>query len=161
MNIQRGKNICKLYKEGLTLTQIAKQLNINHSQVESYLKNYYEKVYDEKYKKFGEKRKERLAELYNKYKDIYVQGLYSRKELCKELNCNVQELEAMIRKYNLKNQWLKTYQGQETLCNVSHEFRESVKQFAKDNNYRSVRAVIVEAVNEFMMIHQFKENTER
>ena len=160
MNIQRGKMICKLYKDGFTLTQISKQLDINHSQVESYLRNYYEKIYDEKYRKFSEKRNERLNELYEQYKEVYVQGAFTRTEICKKLNCDVQELEGMIRKFKLKNQWLRTYQGQQTLCNTSREFRESVKQFAKENGYRSVRAVVVEAVNEFMMMYNFKNNEE-
>lgn len=61
------------------------------------------------------------------------------------------ELEAMIRKYRLNNQWLKTYDSQISLCNTSNEFREAIKEFAKNNGYKSVRDVVVRAINEYML----------
>ena len=157
MNIARGKAICKLYKQGLTVSQVAKILGIDHSQVDSYLKVYYKKIYNEEYVPFAKKRAKFLGDLYDKYKKIYVQGAYSRTELCKLLQCKPNELEAMIQAYGLNNQWLKTYHGQVTLCNVSKEFRNDLVVKAKKYGYRSVRDLVVHALVEFSLYLDSKE----
>ena len=154
MNIQRGKAVCRMYKNGSCASEIAKALNITNHAVYHYLDVYYEKIYDERYITFSEKRKKRLDELYDKYKRVYVQGAFTKAQLCKTLDCTIHELEDMLRKNNLNNQWHKTYANQVTLCNTSKEFRNSIKEFAKEHNYRSVREVVVEAINEFMLFHQ-------
>lgn len=146
MNIPRGKAICKLYRDGFTVTEIAKAIGIDHSQVDSYLRTYYEKIYDEKYVPFAQRRAEFLKDLYDKYMQVYVKGVYSQKELCKLLGCKASELQALIQKYHLNNQWLKTYNNQVTMFNASKEFRAETKrnaERAKDLNLidkASVRA---------------------
>ena len=157
MNIERGKAVCELYRQGLTLTEVAKTLGISHSQVESYLKTYYKKIYDEDFVPYAKKQAKVLSELYQKYQDIYVPGVYTRKTLCKALDCDVHQLEAMLRRYRLKNQWLKTYAGQVTLCNTSREFRDSVSAFAKAHGFKSVREFTIFAINEMMLYLQDKE----
>ena len=72
------------------------------------------------------------------------------------LGCSIQELEAMFRKYNVKYQRLKTYHSQRTLCNVSNEFYNSVKEFAKKYGYKSVREVSTRAINEFILQQMLK-----
>ena len=67
MNISRVKEICKLYRECFTLTEISKKIGISHSQVLSYLKNYYEKIYDEKYIPFAQRHADFLKDLYDRY----------------------------------------------------------------------------------------------
>lgn len=157
MNIELGKSVCDLYRQGLSLTEVAKKLGITHAQVRSYLKTYYKKIYDEDYVPYVKRHAKALSELYQKYQDIYVPGVYTRKTLCKALDCDVHQLEAMLRRYRLKNQWLKTYAGQVTLCNISKEFRNSVSEFAKAHGFKSVREFTVFAVNEMMLYLQDKE----
>lgn len=157
MNIELGKSVCDLYRQGLSLTEITKKLGITHAQVRSYLKTYYKKIYDEDYVPYAKRHAKALSELYQKYQDIYVPGVYTRKTLCKALDCDVHQLEAMLRRYRLKNQWLKTYAGQVTLCNISKEFRNSVSEFAKAHGFKSVREFTVFAVNEMMLYLQDKE----
>ena len=157
MNIERGKSVCELYRQGLTLTEVAKKLGISHSQVEAYLKTYYKKIYDEDFVPYAKKQAKVLSELYQKYQDIYVPGVYTRKTLCKALGCDVHQLEAMLRRYGLKNQWLKTYAGQVTLCNTSKEFRDSVFEFAKAYHFKSVREFTIFAINEMMLYLKDKE----
>lgn len=158
MNIERGKSVCELYRQGLTLTEVAKTLGISHSQVEAYLKTYYKKIYDEDFVPYAKKQAKVLSELYQRYQDIYVPGVYTRKTLCKALGCDVHQLEAMLRRYGLKNQWLKTYAGQVTLCNTSKEFRDSVSEFAKANGFKSVREFTIFAINEMMLYLKDKED---
>lgn len=157
MNIERGKSVCDLYRQGLTLTEVAKTLGISHSQVEAYLKTYYKKIYDEDFVPYAKKQAKVLSELYQKYQDIYVPGVYTRKTLCKALDCDVHQLEAMLRRYRLKNQWLKTYAGQVTLCNTSKEFRNSVSEFVKAHGFKSVREFTIFAINEMMLYLKDKE----
>lgn len=157
MNIELGKSVCDLYRQGLGLTEITKKLGITHAQVRSYLKTYYKKIYDEDYVPYAKRHAKALNELYQKYQDIYVPGVYTRRTLCKALDCDVHQLEAMLRRYRLKNQWLKTYAGQVTLCNISKEFRNSVSEFAKAHGFKSVREFTVFAVNEMMLYLQDKE----
>ena len=92
-----------------------------------------------------------MQEIHKRYQDVYVQGLFTRAQLCEIINCNVNELEAMLKKYNLHHQWLQTYDGQQTLCNVSKEFKQSINEFVEEFGYKSVREVAVEAINEFML----------
>jgi hypothetical protein len=70
------------------------------------------------------------------------------------MGCSIKEFEYMSRKYKLKNQWLKTYAGQVTLCNVSNEFKDSIVEFAKKYGFKSCRAVAVRAINEFMLQYE-------
>ena len=151
MKLEKGKAICEAYKNGNTISQIAKKFNNKYDLIKGYLKRYFEYFYNEPFISYGERKKERLEELYNEYVKIYVQGLYTRQQLCKILKCDVNELEAMFRKYNLHNQCLKTYHNQVTLCSTSKEFRKSVSDFAKKYGYKSVRAVCMQAINEFML----------
>lgn len=157
MNIELGKSVCDLYRQGLSITEVTKKLGITHAQVRSYLKTYYKKIYDEDYVPYTKRHAKALNELYQKYQDIYVPGVYTRKTLCKALDCDVHQLEAMLRRYGLKNQWLKTYAGQVTLCNISKEFRNSVSEFAKAHGFKSVREFTVFAVNEMMLYLKDKE----
>jgi hypothetical protein len=158
--LDKARIICEAYKNGATLTSLSKAFNNSHSVILEYLKRYFEHFYGVPFKNLHERQAVRLAELYNEYQQIYVQGLYTRQQLCNILKCDVQELEAMFRKYNLHHQWLKTYDGQVTLCNTSKEFRDSIKAFADQHGYKSVRAVAVQAINEFMLQTIIKENTE-
>ena len=160
MKLEKGKAICEAYKNGNTISQIAKKFNNKYDLIKGYLKRYFEQFYNEPFVSYGEKRKERLQKLYTEYEKIYVQGLYTRKQLCNILKCDVNELEAMFRKYNLHNQWLKTYEGQVTLCNTSNEFRKSVSDFAKKYGYKSVRAVCMQAINEFMLQEMLRRENE-
>ena len=156
--LDKGKAICVAYKNGLTLTEISKAFGNAHSVIVSYLERYFPMVYGEPYQSYADKKAPRLEELYNKYREIYVQGLYTRQQLCEILGCNVNELEAMICKYNLNNQWLQTYDGQVTLCNTSKEFRNSIRDFANKYGYKSIRAVAVRAINEFMLQEMLRSN---
>ena len=156
MKIEKGKEICRLYKEGLSTTQIGKIFDTDHSVIVTYLKRYYPRVYGEDYVPFAEKRKKRLLELYVEYKKLYIQGAYTRTQMCTKLGCTTLELEAMFRKFKLKNQWLKTYNGQVTLCNVPKEFKDDVMKFANEYGFRSAREVAVKAINEFMLWYQLK-----
>lgn len=156
MDIKKGKAICKLYKQGQSVTEIAKSIGTDHSVVVAYLKRYYPRIYDEEYVPFSEKRRKRLVELYYEYKKVYVRGAYTRTEMCEMLDCTTLELEAMFRKFKLKNQWLKTYNGQVTLCNVPKEFKDDVMKFANEFGFRSARDVAVVAINEFMLWYQLK-----
>lgn len=160
MKLDKGKVICTAYRNGSTISEIARAFGQDYNIILGYLQKYFEYFYGEPYKPFTERRAALLEELYKKYKEIYVQGLYSREQMCEMLNCNVNELEAMFRKYKLNNQWLKTYNGQATLCNTSKEFRNSVKDFAKKYGYKSVRAVAVTAINEFMLQQMLLTNKE-
>lgn len=157
MNIKLGKAICNMYHEGLTFREISNTLNIPVNSVRGYLKTYYEKIYDTKAEMPSAKRAKRLSELYAKYQQLYTKGAYSQVEMCKKLGCNLTEFYAMCRKYNLQNQWLKTYAGQVTLCNVPRAFREDINAKAKQFGYKSVRAFAVHAIVELMMYLEDKE----
>lgn len=163
-NIDKGKAICASYRSGMTISQISKVFKTEYSEVCRYLTRYFEYFYNEPYKPYSERRSERLEELYNKYTSVYVSGLYTRTQLCEMLDCNVNEFEAMTTKYGLNNQWLKTYDGQMTLCNVSKEFKDSIMEFADKYGFKSCRAVAVTAINEFMlqqmMLHENDEPKE-
>lgn len=155
-NMKRAEAICSLYKQGFTLTEIAKALKTDHSQVERYLKTYYKGIFGEDYKPFAIKKSERLQELYSKYISVYEKGVYTRTQMCELLGCKPLELEAMMRKYNLHHQWLQTYHHQVTLCNTSKEFRNAVKAFCLKHNFKSVREFTVFALNEVMLYMEAK-----
>lgn len=157
MNIKLGKAVCKLYREGVTVAQISRDLNLSPCSVRGYLKTYYEKIYDEKAVLPSVKKAERLKDLYDKYQDIYVPGAYDQVEMCDKLGCSLTELQAMSRKYNLHHQWLKTYAGQATLCNVPRAFREDISTRAKKLGYKSVREFTVHAIVELMLYLEDKE----
>ena len=159
--LDKAQAICLAYREGSTVSEISRKFGNDHSVIVAYLKRYFEYFYNEPYQSYAEKKASRLEELYEKYKEIYVQGMYTRSQLCELLSCNVNELEAMIHKYKLNNQWLKTYSGQVTLCNTSNEFRESIKEFAKKYGYKSVRAVAVRAINEFILQEMLREENKK
>lgn len=156
MDIKKGKAICKLYKQGQSVTEIAKSIGTDHSVIVAYLKRYFPRIYNEEYVPFAEKRKKRLEELYKKYKMVYVRGAYTRTEICYMLDCTTLELEAMFRKFKLDYQWLKTNNSQVTLCNVPKEFKDDVMKFANEFGFRSARDVAVVAINEFMLWYQLK-----
>ena len=158
--IDKAKLICEAYKNGYTISQIGRAFGHGHCVIENYLKRYYQSFYGELHKPKSQKISEYLDDLYNRYKEIYVPSLYSREKLCEILGCKVYQLECMFTKYNLTHQWLKTYESQATLCNTSLEFREAVKDFAKKYGYRSVRAVAVRAINEFMLQHELEGDNE-
>lgn len=149
--VDKAKIICESYRNGMTLSQIAKAFGHDTSVITAYLKRYFEYFYGEPYMPFAQKRQKRLAEIYEQYKEIYAQGLYSRTQICELLDCSLWEFECMLSEYKLNNQWLKTYHRQKTLCNVPEEFYKSVSEFAKENGYKSVRAVATQAINEFML----------
>lgn len=157
MDIRKAKQICKLYKQGLSATQIARIFNLDHSVIITYLKRWYPRIYDEKYIPFAEKKAKYLQEIYDKYKLIYRKGVYTRTEMAEHLGCTTQDLEAMFRKFDLKNQWLKTYNGQVTLCNVPKEFKDDVMEFAEEFGFRSARDVAVNAINEFILYYRIKK----
>ena len=163
MNVKNEKQkiICMAYKNGLTIAQIAKAFNHESSVIRTYLDKYFEEIYEEKFLPCLKVKEEEMKRLYEKYQEVYVQGLFSREQICEILGCNVNKLEAMLRRYGLKNQWLKTYHNQKTLCNVSNEFYKSVKEFAQKNNYKSVRAVATRAINEFMLQEELKKDKEK
>ena len=148
---EKGKLICLAYKNGTTISEIARALGHGPDLIRMYLENYFETIYGEPFKTFTEQREERLREIYKRYQDVYVQGLFTRAQICEIIECNVNELEAMLKKYDLHHQWLQTYDGQQTLCNVSKEFKDSINEFVEEFGYKSVRAVAVEAINEFML----------
>ena len=157
-NVDKGRAICCAYRDGMTLSQIARVFKTEHSEVNRYLKKYFEYFYGESYLSCNEKLENRANELYEKYKGVYVRGLYNRTQLCELMGCDIKEFEYMSRKYKLKNQWLKTYAGQVTLCNVSNEFKDSIMGFAKKYGFKSCRAVAVRAINEFMLQYEiFRE----
>ena len=150
-NLDKGKAICLAYRNGMTISQISKAFNSTHTEINRFLKRYFGYFYDEEYKTFSEKRNNRLEEIYEKYQEVYVRGLYTRSQMCEILGGNVNEFEAMSIKYGLNNQWLQTYSNQKTLCNVPEEFIKSVKDFVDKYGFKSVRAVAVTAINEFML----------
>lgn len=147
----KAKLICKAYKYGTSISEIARAFGQGHDLIRGYLERYFEIIYGEPFKTFTEQREERLREIYKRYQDVYVQGLFTRTQICEIIECDVNELEAMLKKYDLHHQWLQTYHGQQTLCNVSKEFKDSIKEFMEEFDYKSVRAVAVEAINEFML----------
>lgn len=149
--IDKAKVICLAYKNGTTIKQIASAFNQDQNLIKGYLERYFEKFYGEPFRPYAELRALRLEEIYKKYKQVYVRGLFTRRQMCEICQCSVMELEAMIRKYRLHHQWLKTYDSQVSLCNTSNEFREAIKEFAENNGYKSVRDVAVCAINEFML----------
>ena len=157
MKFDKAKIICEAYHNGRAVTQISKTFGYDRNSVIGYLERYFERYYGEPYKPFSEKRAEFLEELYKKYQGVYIKGLYSRRTLCEMLNCTPLELEAMFKKYNIKNQWLQTYKDQRTLCNVPKEFYNSLEEFVKKYGYKSIREVTMLAVNEFMLQQELRE----
>ena len=156
--LDKAKAICTAYKNGLTVAQIARAFDNEYDNILGYLRRYFEHFYGEPFVSYSEKKKDRIAKIYEDYKSVYVKGLFTRTQLCKILDCNVNELESMFRKYKIKNQWLKTYESQITLCNTSLEFRESIKEFAEKYGYKSVREVAVQAINEFMLQEKLRRD---
>lgn len=159
--IDKAKAICESYKAGNTISQIAKAFNLPHYQITNYLRNYFEMFYGKPFLSYHERKNERLKELYEEYNKIYVQKLYTRAQICRILKCNVNELEAMFKQYNLHNQWLQTYKEQVSLANVSKEFMKSIKDFIKKYKYKSVRDLAMQAINEFMLYERFKRGEEK
>lgn len=153
---EKAKLVCLAYKNGTTISEIARAFGQGHDLIRGYLERYFEIIYGEPFKTFTEQREERLREIYKIYQDVYVQGLFTRSQICEIIGCNVNELEAMLKKYDLHHQWLQTYDGQKTLCNVSKEFKQSVNEFVEEFGYKSVRAVAVEAINEFMLMKRLR-----
>ena len=149
--MDRARVICESYRNGMTVSELCRAFDCCHPTIVHYLEKYFEVFYGEGYKPFTEQKKDRLEYLYNGYKELYIRGLYSRNQICEMLGCSVNEFEAMCSRYGLKNQWLKTYAGQVTLCNVSKEFKDSIVKFAKKYGFKSCRAVAVRAINEFML----------
>ena len=159
-NLDRGRAICSAYRAGMTLSQVAKAFDIGHSEVNRYLKRYFEYFYGEKYVSVSERLDSRAKELYAKYNEIYIRGVYNRTKMCEMLGCSIKEFEYMSKRFGLHHQWLQTYAGQVTLCNVSNEFKDSIVEFAKKYGYKSCRAVAVEAINEFMLRKEMCEDGE-
>lgn len=153
-NLDRGKAICSAYRDGMTLSQISRAFKIGHSEVNRYLKRYFEYFYGEKYIPVSERLESRATDLYAKYNEIYVHGVYNRTKMCEMLGCSIREFEYMSKRFGLHHQWLKTYAEQVTLCNVPNEFKDSIMEFAKKYGFKSCRAVAVRAINEFMLQYE-------
>ena len=62
----------------------------------------------------------------------------------------------MFTHYNITHQRLKTYDSQKTLCNVSEEFYDEVSKFVKENNFKSVRELAVNAIQDFILFYNLK-----
>lgn len=161
-NFPKAKKCCELYAKGVKRSDIARVVGVTNDLVTKWLEEYYEDLIGETYQSFTSKRVEKFGRLYSIYQDIYKQGIYTKQEMCDALAKQYMEtygvknfvvsscdLEYLLAKYNLHHQWMKTYDGQVTLCNVSREFRKEISDISyklKDAgliNKASVRAASV------------------
>jgi hypothetical protein len=137
---ERRKNVWPavkvLFEQGFGPQKICNSTGLARSTVYSWLRKYYPD-----YAQISEKRKQRIGDLYSKYKEIYIPFVFSKEDICKELNCKIEELECMFRMYNVSHQRLQAYHGQVTLCNVAGSFRKRIEDVVNKSNgkYRSVR----------------------
>lgn len=152
----KSKICCYMYKEGMSINNISKGMNIPYKQVEQYLKTSYKYFFDEAFESSREKLYKKLKEIYDKYTDIYIPFFYTRKQISELINCSTIELEKMFTHYNITHQRLKTYDSQKTLCNVSEEFYDEVSKFVKENNFKSVRELAVNAIQDFILFYNLK-----
>lgn len=152
MNIEKGKNICIMYNEGVSVSEIARVFKIKPNSVSQYLKRYYPKIYGAKWESFHEKQDKRSAELLPKFKEVYVPFTYTRSEICEMIGCTLPELEHMFSKYNLSHMRLKTYESQRTLCNIPNDNYDVYSDYARKHNM-SVRKLACKAVNEYILMH--------
>lgn len=147
-NLPKARQICEMYHSGLTMSVIAKELNIGTNQVVQYLDRYYSYFYGEEWKR------KRLtyndAELYNKFMEVYTPLIYRRKELCEKMGCSIAELEHMCKTYNISFLRCGTYKNQKTLCNVPEEIYDDIKRVVKEKGM-SVRELVMLAVNEYLL----------
>lgn len=147
-NPDKAREICRLYHNGSTLTTIARIMGHKTNVIANYLNRYYNKIYGEEWK-----RKQRVyddKEVYEKFKEIYMPKLYTRKEICEKIGCSIYELEHMFEKYKISKPRLNTYKNQKTLANVPEEVFNDVKKYAEEHNM-TIRGLVMLAINEFML----------
>ena len=118
--------------------------------IDNYIKNYYQYFFGEKPLTYKEKKKLYLNDLYNKYVDQYVPYLYSRREMCELLNCNVLDFELMLEEYKIHHPRMQTYKYQRTLCNVPEEVYNEYAQFCKKKGW-SMRKLACVAINNYIL----------
>ena len=53
---EKGKLICLAYKNGTTISEIARAFGHGHDLIRMYLENYFETIYGEPFKTFTEQR---------------------------------------------------------------------------------------------------------
>lgn len=153
LSFSEKKAICDMYHKGNSVNEIQKITKHARSTIYACLRKFYSGFYGQPFHPTRLQIEKRLYDLFISYQAIYKPFVYSREDICEELHCTIHELESMFRKYKLSHQRLCTYAGQVTLCNTSKMFRDSVSEFAKAHGYSSVRAVVTQAVNEFMLYH--------
>ena len=147
-NFTKARQICEMYHKGLTMSSIARMLNVGTNQIVQYLDRYYSTFYGNEWK-----RKRNVYDDYDilqRAKTIYTPGIYTRKDLCEKIGCTIQEFEHMCKTYNVKHLRLNTYKHQKTLCNVPEEIFNDVKSFAQKHNM-SIRKLTMLALNEYML----------
>ena len=149
-NFNKGKEICEMYKNGVSLTTISKYYGNTLRNIIQYLNKYYIEIYGMPWKKKNKRIVYRDKELYEKFQQVYTPFVYTRKSLSESLGCSTVELEHMCNTYNITHLRLKTYQGQKTLCNVPDDVYIDVVNYARKHKM-SIRDVAMRALNEYMI----------
>lgn len=147
---EKAKVICALYHDGYSLTAIAKNYGCLVNNVVEYLDRWYKRIYGSNWVKLRDKRKVRIEQIHDKFVKVYKPFIYSRAEICRELNCSITEFECMLKTYNLTHLRLQTYGTQKTLCNVPKENFEEYKAYANKLGI-SVRELACRAINEYIL----------
>lgn len=155
MKLEKAKNICKMYNEGISVSEIARVYNNTNNSIVQYLDRYYKNIYGQEWESFHEKQDKRSAELLPVFNSVYIPFTYTRKEICEIMDCTLQEFEHMLSKYDLTHLRLKTYEGQRTLCNVPNDNYDVYAEYAHKHGM-SVRKLACKAINEYILMHNEK-----
>lgn len=156
MKIAKAREICTMFRNGLSITEIANYFNNNPTTIRTALTRWYKTFFNEDFVPKGIALHKRAQEIYDNFIQIYAPFSYSRKALCKKLNCTATELDYMLRHYDLSHLRLHTYEKQITLCNVPREAYEEYKEYANKHNM-SLRQLTCTAINQYILM-QLLEN---
>lgn len=147
--------VLEQFNQGIMPWRIAKTLCLNQNTVYRWLRD---ELPD--YRNLSEVKRQRLDFVFNEYIKVYAPGKYSKQDMCAILNCNIEELEAMLFRHGLSHQRLKTYHGQVTLCNVAKDFRKRISDIVGKSNgkYKSVRDFVVQALSLALLYEEDKHD---
>lgn len=156
MKIEKAREVCAMYHNGVSVTAISKHYGNTHGTIRNMLKRWYKTFYNEEFIQHNTLLAQRAEEIYNQFKQIYAPFSYSRKELCNMIDCTATELDYTIRKYDLSHLRLQTYENQVTLCNVPKEIHEEYKAYADEHNI-SIRKLACMAINNYILNDYLKD----
>lgn len=159
MKIEKAREVCTMYHNGISITAIAKHYNNTCSAISDMLSRWYKRFYNEEFKPHNTILTQKIEKIYNQFKQIYAPFSYSRKELCSMIGCTATELDYTIRKYGLSHLRLQTYENQVTLCNVPKEIYDEYKAYANKHNI-SIRKLACMAINNYILNDYLKNHNQ-